>query len=83
MRRETAALREFDPAYVGLGSISTLLAEATRPFMSAMPPIATKAVRVTAKRRDVPLGAATHHTLNVSPCAASQVVLAVSAVLTV
>src|ERR1700730_16422246 len=42
--QETAALRDFDPVYVGLGSISTLSAEATRPFMSAMPLIATKAV---------------------------------------
>src|SRR2546429_605772 len=32
------------PAHVRYGSISTLLAETTRPFMSAMPPIATKAV---------------------------------------
>jgi hypothetical protein len=31
-------------AYVRFGSISTFLAEATRPFMSAMPPIATKPV---------------------------------------
>jgi hypothetical protein len=31
-------------ANVRFGSISPLLAEATRPFMSAMPPIATKPV---------------------------------------
>jgi hypothetical protein len=39
------AVRDFGPAYVGFGSISALLAEATRPSMSAMPSIATKAVR--------------------------------------
>jgi hypothetical protein len=33
------------------GSISTLLAEATRPFLSAMPPIATKAVSHSATSR--------------------------------
>jgi hypothetical protein len=44
MVRQAAALRNFNPAYDRFGSISTLLAEATRPFMSAMPPIATKAV---------------------------------------
>jgi hypothetical protein len=40
-----AAVRDFGPAYVGFGSISALLAEATRPFMSAMGSIATKVVR--------------------------------------
>jgi hypothetical protein len=38
-------LRDFDLAYVGLGSDSTELAEATRPLMSAMPPTATKLMR--------------------------------------
>jgi hypothetical protein len=33
----TAALRDFDPAYDRYGSNSTELAEATRPFMSAVP----------------------------------------------
>jgi hypothetical protein len=37
-RQETAALRNFDPIYVGFGSSSTELAEATRVFMSAVPP---------------------------------------------
>jgi hypothetical protein len=36
--------RQFMPD-ARFGSISVLLAEAWRPFMSAMPPIATKAVR--------------------------------------
>jgi hypothetical protein len=39
------ALRDFDPAYVRCGSLSTFSTEATRPFMSAMPPIATVSVR--------------------------------------
>jgi hypothetical protein len=38
------AQQQFSGSDVGLGSISPLLAEATRPFMSAMPPLATKAV---------------------------------------
>jgi hypothetical protein len=37
-------MRDFDPTYEHSGSVSRLLAEATPPFMSAMPPIATKAM---------------------------------------
>jgi hypothetical protein len=37
-------MRDFDPTYERSGSVSRLLAEATPPFMSAMPPIATKAM---------------------------------------
>ena len=37
----SAAVRDFDPAYVRFGSNSTDAAEATRPFMSAVRPIAT------------------------------------------
>jgi hypothetical protein len=37
-------LRDLIRANVRFGSISTPLAEATRPFLSAMPPIATKTV---------------------------------------
>jgi hypothetical protein len=35
--QETAATRDFDPAYFRSGSESTRLAEAMRPFMSAIP----------------------------------------------
>jgi hypothetical protein len=42
---EIPALRDFDPGFDRCGSIATLLAEATRPFMSAMPPEATKTGR--------------------------------------
>jgi hypothetical protein len=46
MWQETPALREFGLTYVGSGSNSTELAEATRPLMSAMPPpTATKLMR--------------------------------------
>jgi hypothetical protein len=61
IRQEIAALRDFQSRSVRFGSISTLLAEATGPIMSAMPPIATKAVPRSetsrcAKRRHCPLG---------------------------
>ena len=44
-QREHAARQDFNPAYVACGSIATLLADATRPVMSAVPPIATELVR--------------------------------------
>src|SRR2546428_121739 len=44
MRQKAVAPLDFQSLYVRFGSIATLLGEAARPFMSAMPPIATKAV---------------------------------------
>jgi hypothetical protein len=41
LSRENAALRDFGPVCVRFGSNSTALANATRPSMSAIPPIAT------------------------------------------
>jgi hypothetical protein len=38
-------MRDFDEAYDRYGSLSTFSTEATRPFMSAMPLIATVSVR--------------------------------------
>jgi hypothetical protein len=42
--QDAVAVQDFGPAYDRYGSISTLLADATRPFISAMPPIATALV---------------------------------------
>jgi hypothetical protein len=44
LRRETGALRDFNLAYDRLGSNSTGLPKEADPFMSAMPPRATKTV---------------------------------------
>jgi hypothetical protein len=51
-------MRDYDPADDRCGSISTLLAEATRLFMSAMPPIPTKLMR----RNETPLCAMSDRT---------------------
>jgi hypothetical protein len=56
VREEAAALRDFDPAYDRYGSISTVLAGVIQPSMSAMPPIATKAVRGSETSRSAKTG---------------------------
>jgi len=45
MRQETAALRDFDPADVGVGSFSTKSSNSAYELMSASTPKATKIAR--------------------------------------
>src|SRR5262249_24819881 len=45
LRQETAALRDFGPAYVACGSVASHPDLRDAPGMSAMPPIATQSVR--------------------------------------